>query len=325
MVRNWCITWQGEYLNEWLSENGIDHPDEIYHDIGRLFFKLLPDSLKYGVFQFEKGSTGTLHVQGYFEFRGDMRLTTLQRLLPSVHLEKRLGSSEQARDYCMDAAKRFSRFGPWVFGVFTSSGQGHRSDIDDLHKDLKAGKSDKYIFEEHFALSLRYHKGIAKYRSVWAKHRYRITMLDVIIGAPGVGKTRMIDNLYPKAYWKDGSQWWEGYNGETTIVFDEFVGNMPLSSLNRLCGAKTKLQHEVKGSHVPILAVLVIIISNSGPEHWWDWAKMKIPQQAFVRRINQTALWTTTSGMRWMDGIDREAWFWKCNNEDILFTPSVVT
>ena len=52
--------------------------------------------------------------------------------------------------------------------------------------------------------------------------------IEVVYGSTGTGKSRYCYENYPDAYWKSKNsgqqQFWDGYNGEETIVIDEFYG-----------------------------------------------------------------------------------------------------
>jgi len=64
----------------------------------------LSDHFSYCVFQREAGDEGTVHLQGYVEFNKKLRITQIAALLAPLngaHWEKRRGTRQQARDYCM--------------------------------------------------------------------------------------------------------------------------------------------------------------------------------------------------------------------------------
>lgn len=68
----------------------------------------LPANMKYLILGEEKcPTTGRLHGQGYVEFRTPVRMTQVKKILgdPSVHLEIRKGSRQQAIDYCKKDGK----------------------------------------------------------------------------------------------------------------------------------------------------------------------------------------------------------------------------
>jgi len=87
--RNWCFT-----INNY-SLNDID----LMEGCGEFATYL---------FQEEKGENGTPHLQGYIEFKDAKTLSSLKKIHPTAHWEKRLGSRKQAIAYC---CKKDSRNG----------------------------------------------------------------------------------------------------------------------------------------------------------------------------------------------------------------------
>lgn len=61
------------------------------------------------------------HYQGYLELRKPLRMQGVKKLLDdnTIHLEKRKGTRDQARDYCKKDGK-FYEYGTWTLGKKTS-------------------------------------------------------------------------------------------------------------------------------------------------------------------------------------------------------------
>ena len=56
---------------------------------------------RYLIAQLEKApKTDRIHIQGYIEFSEKKSIREIRKLLPGIHLEKRKGTRQQARDYC---------------------------------------------------------------------------------------------------------------------------------------------------------------------------------------------------------------------------------
>ena len=81
------------------------------------------DDVRYGVFGFETGESGTPHLQGFIIFHRNKRFNAVSRLLPGSHLAATGGTSVQARDYCKKDGNFYEK------GDFPESG-GRRSDLD---------------------------------------------------------------------------------------------------------------------------------------------------------------------------------------------------
>lgn len=94
-------------------------------------------------------------------------------------------------------------------------------------------------------------------------------------GPSGSGKSRHAYELGGDSqFWiarpisRGGSVWWDGYEGQSTVVIDEFYGWMSRDFLQRLVD-RYPLLVQTKGGAVQFLALVIIITSNLPPEMWW--------------------------------------------------------
>lgn len=224
---------------------------------------------RYAVWQLEMApTTGQLHYQGYVEFDTTMSLSTLQQLdgLEGAHWESRRGTAEQASDYCEKEETRVD--GPWHFGVRSS--QGKRSDLVRVAERIRAGDSLVRIAEEDPATVIRYQRGFSWYASLHARQRNWPMEILVLVGPSGCGKSRYAMENFPGAYWKPPGQWWPGYQGEETVVLDEFYGSsMPFGELLRLCD-RYPLTVETKGGHCAFTSKRLVFTSNQHPKDWYN-------------------------------------------------------
>ena len=74
------------------------------------------EKVRYLAYQLEMSTTGTKHLQGYVEFFESENFKDVLKLFNGrdFHIEKRRGSREQARDYCIKEESRIR--GPWIVG-----------------------------------------------------------------------------------------------------------------------------------------------------------------------------------------------------------------
>ena len=93
-------------------------------------------------------------------------------------------------------------------------------------------------------------------------------------GAPGIGKSRLArdithahavsqDDIYSKC---GGTKWWDGYNGQSCVIWDEIEAEYPWNNLLQLLD-RYPMKVEVKGSSAEMVAKLIIITSNFSPEN----------------------------------------------------------
>jgi len=255
---------------------------------------LVPDKAKYVVFGRETcPDTGKKHLQGYFELSCRLRVTQLRKLLTvkkgdqSFHCEKRLGSPQQAADYC----KKDGDFEE--FGVITppGQGQGKRSDLDSVKADLDAGDDMSTIADKHFACYLRYGKSLAAYRQLKTPERTWQTLCIVVYGCSNAGKSVWAANAFDeKPYFlKKGNNgcWWDKYEQQRVVVVDEFTGWLQFNMFKTLID-NTPHTVDAKGGYRIFNSQIVIFLSNDAPDSWWSSGVINTDndKRAFNRRLH---------------------------------------
>lgn len=82
-----------------------------------------------------------------------------------------------------------------------------------------------------------------------------------------------------------GECWLDGYNGERTIVLDEFRGQIPLDFVKNICD-QYHFQIAVKGGFVPFSPDNVVFTSQHHPDDWWPGDPHATPEDraAFAAR-----------------------------------------
>lgn len=268
--RNWLIT----INNPWSPHFNFDSEYLKTHHI-KLF-----------LWQLEEVSTP--HIQGYIEFTTPVRLTHVKKIFPTSHAERRKGNRKQAVQYVTKEDSR--KEGPFLIHqdgttldqfLLQINQERNRSGLDIIKTKLDAGCSEDVIADENFADWVRHYKAFREYKLLKTKPRNSFDKLIVILGPSGTGKSKFCMEQYPHAYWKQRSNWWDGYNGEKVVILDEFYGWLPFDLLLRLCD-RYPLMLERKGGQVQCLATTVVITSNLVPQDWYQ----KGYKPALYRRIN---------------------------------------
>ena len=113
-----------------------------------------------------------------------------------------------------------------------------------------------------------------------------VRTVHVFWGETGVGKSR---DAWAAAGWdaypKDpNTKFWDGYNGQQNVVFDEFRGQINISHMLRWLDRYPCLV-EVKGSSTPLKAVNIWITSNIPPTAWYPELDVSTVN-ALLRRLN---------------------------------------
>lgn len=255
MARRWCFT--------------VNNP------VAPLAFG---DDVTYAIWQLEAGEAGTPHYQGYLCLAKPKRLGGVKLLLPTAHLEPCKGTHEQNVSYC---SKEPRVDGPFTHG--TPPKPGERTDIAAVKRKLDDGADMSEIAEDHFSLFIRYEKGFQSYKMLKTPERSWKTRVEIHWGCSNAGKSHYAQS-FEGAYWKDHGNWWDGYDGQETVVIDEFYGWLTPSFMLRLMD-KTPMRVEVKGGSRQFIAKTIIITSNKPWGQWWR-EDVAYNHDAFERRID---------------------------------------
>ena len=151
----------------------------------------------------------------------------------------------------------------------------------EIKSKLDAGSSSEDIAENFFEDWVRNFRAFEKYQLMKSVPRDHPVRVICIIGPTGTGKSRVCLERWPDAYWKQRSQWWDGYNEHKTIILDEFYGWLPFDLLLRLCD-RYPLMLETKGGQRNCTASTVVLTSNHRPDSWYK----SVYFPAFLRRVN---------------------------------------
>lgn len=226
-----------------------------------------------------------IHWQSYIELHKPMRYSQIKKLYndDTVHIENRRGTREEAKNYCMKDNK-FYELGTWI------KGQGHRTDIDNFVTKLKNGEKLSDMMIEEPSIYCRYRNGLKDISAELTKKKvpeWRDVEVTVITGNTGIGKTRKAIEENPGYYKIEGwsLEWWQDYDGEKTIIIDEYDNDINITKLlNLLDGYKLRLP--IKGSHTYANWNKVIITTNLKIEQIHPKAK-ETHRNALFRRIDK--------------------------------------
>lgn len=225
------------------------------------------------VHQLERGENGNLHVQGYVHFSEPRTGRTLQGLLgfAQAHVEPRMGSHSQARAYCMKEDTRV--LGPWEYGISAAvpEGQGDRGWGRILQDAVRLTTMEMY--SAHPREMVMYFRGIQRYRLAAQPPRSWAMEVTTVVGPSGVGKSRYAldrEDVYVVPEPKGSGLYWDGYDGQNTVVFDDMSGRfMTQGSLLRLLD-RYPFQVGVHGGQLNFVSRRIIFTSNKHPKEWYQ-------------------------------------------------------
>lgn len=252
----------------------------------------IPDTARYCSWQKEKGDNGTIHYQGYLELNTPLRLGSIKKWggdWAKAHLEVRRGTREEARDYSQKEDTRLE--GPWELGTWQSGGAGSRTDLARVVEIIRETKSAKHVLEEAPEQFIRNFRGIERaIQLLDDRRRSWITELFIFWGDAGTGKSRWAAELGGESvyYLRKGNAnavWWDGYDGEETVILDDFYGWIPHDLLLRMAD-RYPLRVDFKGGSTQFLAKRIVVTSNSNWRNWYDYAnKSGLNFAALERRV----------------------------------------
>lgn len=208
----------------------------------------------------EVGEQGTPHLQGYVEFKNQVRFSTLKKRYPKLHIEARRGTPLQASTYC-------KKEGDYV-EIGNINEQGKRNDILSSCELILEKKSMKEVANHNPEVFVKYHKGLIAFKNIQYEDRTAKPQVHWRWGPAGCGKTRYCVEKHPDHYIKDGTMWWDSYEQQEAIIIDDFDGHWPYRDLLRLLD-RNKYQGQYKGGYVKINSPYIYITCEFPPEHFW--------------------------------------------------------
>ena len=213
------------------------------------------------------------NVRGFDAVRGMFRKHFFSNKL---HLEVMRGSPRQAFEYCSKEDSRCPDVEPVLFGELPA-GEGKRTDLDAVREMIVDGCALGTIADAHFGTFVRYHRGIQAYIALRPSRQRDFECITVVFwGPPGSGKSSRVravtgpGDLYVVTYptQSGGPQYFDGYNSESTMLFDDFYGQVPRSTMLNICD-RYAIRLPQRGSTCECLVSRVFITSNVDPAMFW--------------------------------------------------------
>lgn len=249
------------------------------------FWEKKRDKLKYCVMGEEIApDTGNVHWQGFMILKERMSEKAVKKFLEGRHGKMMYEKSSVDKNiiYCKKDGKIVLEIGT------PPKGRGARTDMEQLRDMIIDGSDRRAIFEEMPGQFIRYNRGIDLAINLYEEKRNWEMDVRIYWGPPGTGKTRSVheefgDDLYVKMTGK----WWDGYNGETCVLIDDFdpencfdsTFDWYLKFLDRY-----QMKVEYKGGSCQFRSKTIIFTSNFDPAGWFI---RKENRQAFFRRIKE--------------------------------------
>lgn len=258
---------------------------------------LAQDKCRYMVFGYEIApTTGTPHLQGYFELAKEAYMTMMKEYCRRLHFELKpvKGTAIENRKYCLKIRPQDEtpneKF--FEFGDCPSIGQGNRTDLENACAAVVAGGFIALNKPEFHSAVVKYHSGFKTLAQMTTPKRDFKTIVVVLVGKPGTGKSALA-NQFPNAVVapkpNGSSYWFDGYEPSIheTIIIDDYRGNYPLDFFLEFAD-RNQCTLPIKGGQVQMRAKYLVITSNRKPTEWYPKVYAKYPDQlqAVDRRLD---------------------------------------
>ncbi len=262
------------------------------HDLPRTW--LDKDEVTYLVWQPEIGEQGTPHLQGYVHLSVKKTLIWLKANLDAeAHWERRRGSHEQARDYCMKEATRAPGTSPTELGAPPAPGKKPaRAEMMARMLDLDMNFNTVAMEDPvTYGNGERAIRAVRELALASSQPRWREVTTTVYWGATGTGKSRLAayragDRYYRTHAPTQGTWWFDDYDGEDVLIIEDYNADQRrvCQLLKLLDGYSIRLQR--KCGHVYPRWTSIYITSNDDPATWAFYDRAA--QGPLARRINKS-------------------------------------
>lgn len=214
--------------------------------------------------------TGKHHWQGYIQFKEQVHKKDMAEILGSkkIHWDTAMGNAEENYKYCSKDGD-YEEFG-------SMKKQGERTDLMAVAELIKDGKNLLEIVLERPVEYIKFHRGIEKaiqLREKAVRWYPRDVEVYVLIGPTGCGKTSLAykndPGLYKLLCEENRPLWFDGYDGEKTLLIDEMGPDcIPYSFMLGMLDSY-ELRLPIKGGFTYANWTRVFITSNKSMENWW--------------------------------------------------------
>jgi len=237
--RSYCYT-KNNYTPE--EVEAIKKIDATYHVIG-----------------FEKGESGTPHLQGYIHFKNPRSFKAVHNELCKAHIEPTKGTPEQASEY----SKKDGEY--WEQGECPK--QGKRTDVEVVREEINNGNGMRGVVRIATNLQqIKLAEAILKYEEPQRNWKPHVTWC---FGKTATGKSKYAHEVFSGLdfFRKTSNQgkWWDGYDAHQNVIIDDIDSKtMPYKCLLDLLD-RYACVIECKGGTRQFLAKNIIVTTSRYP------------------------------------------------------------
>ncbi len=254
------------------------------------------NGMKFLAMQMERGhETNRLHVQAYVEFsRGVRRSGVIS--FTGVNCDVRPADAGRQANVNYVTKEDTREAGTEPYRIGQEQAPGARNDILALRVLVDQGAAELALWDEDFGCMARNYQAIRQYslqRAAYQDTAYKCPNVYVYWGNTKLGKTRRAvyeseatGELLFHADVPDKagqSKWFDGYDGRSNILLDEYKGQFDLNWFKRFLDGYA-MQIAIKGGYVPRRAKNIYITSNTNPRDWYFLPDATIADTDALRR-----------------------------------------
>lgn len=243
--RNWCGT-----CNNWTEEQL-----QAFKDLPSVYIIIGSEHAP---------TTGTPHLQFYFELKAAKTRTALQKIIPKTTFIACNGSAADNQEYTSKESVIYEHGKP--------KQQGERVDIALVAESIISGEAtldEITLTSPH--IYHQYGRTLSRVEDLVMRRKFRTeqTTCDWLVGPTGCGKShRAYAEFNPLTHynWVYDNGWQDAYAQQDTVIINEFRGQIPYSELLSLID---KWPHSVRRrgrEPMPFMSKHIIITSPLAPE-----------------------------------------------------------
>lgn len=250
----------------------------------------------------------TPHTHLYIQLKNPIYFSSVKKSFPTAHIEEAMGSAEENRAYIRKEGKWENTEKEHTnlkdtfeeYGTIPKTGQGRRTDLENLYQMIKDGYTNVEILEINpdNILNLQ-HIDKARLEILCSRYKSerRINLLvTYVYGKTGYGKSRDIldahgdANVYRVTDYKHP---FDTYSGEDVLVLEEFRSDLPIGNMLNYLDIYP-LQLPARYNNRQACYNFVYIVSNWLLEEQYHniRAEQNETYQAFLRRIKKMRIYT---------------------------------
>lgn len=224
--------------------------------------------INYMIIGKEGKDTATPHMQGYVKLKNAMSMKALsKKYMPRAHITEARESAAVNKKYCSKEGD-FAEYGTLPMDQETKGKKGKEYWDEQLKaiKEKDEEKIDSRLMISHF-------QSVQQIAAKYAPMPSDAPDVSGLwfYGPSGAGKSRAARERYPDAYLKQKNKWWDGYNGEETVIVDDVDKyDVKMAYDLKVWGDRYAFRAEIKGSSMPIRPNRVIITSQYRINQIWD-------------------------------------------------------